>query len=104
MSVNQDTSTHAARMGIPEQDLGPLAWVREELRKSLEGAVRAMRRFVLEAQEARESDLAALDSSPLRMATSPMNVTITRMTSVTSKATPFWRCRWIKSSCCLDFE
>src|SRR5574344_2115310 len=68
MSVNQDTSTHAARMGIPEQDLGPLAWVREELRKSLEGAVRAMRRFVLEAQEARESDLAALDSSPLRMA------------------------------------
>ena len=68
MSVNQDTSTHAARMGTSEQDLGPLAWVREELRKSLEGAVRTMRRFVLEAQEARESDLAALDSSPLRMA------------------------------------
>ena len=68
MSVNQDTSTHTARMGAHEQDLGPLAWVREELRKSLEGAVRTMRRFVLEAQEARESDLAALDSSPLRMA------------------------------------
>ena len=65
MSLHQDTSP---RTGLAEQDLGPLAWVQEELRKSLEAAVRLMRRFVLEAQEARESDLAALDTSPLRMA------------------------------------
>ena len=51
-----------------EQDLGPLAWVLEELRKSLDGAVKALRRFVHEAELARESDLASLDVSSLRMA------------------------------------
>lgn len=51
-----------------DQDLGPLAWVLDELRKSLDSAVKATRRFVREAQEVRDSDLAALDSSPLRMA------------------------------------
>ena len=51
-----------------EQDLGPLAWVLEELRKSLDSAVKATRRFVREAEAVRDSDLAALDSSPLRMA------------------------------------
>ena len=51
-----------------EQDLGPLAWVIQELRKSLESAVKATRRFVHEAEEAKDSDLAALDSSPLRTA------------------------------------
>ncbi|MEG2767061.1 MAG: hybrid sensor histidine kinase/response regulator, partial [Comamonas sp.] len=51
-----------------DQDLGPLAWVLDELRKSLDSAVKATRRFVREAQEVRDSDLAALDGSPLRMA------------------------------------
>lgn len=51
-----------------DQDLGPLAWVLDELRKSLDGAVKATRRFVREAEEVRDSDLAALDGSPLRMA------------------------------------
>lgn len=51
-----------------EQDLGPLAWVLEELRKSLDGTVKAMRRFVREAEIARESDLASLDVGPLRVA------------------------------------
>lgn len=51
-----------------EQDLGPLAWVLDELRKSLDGAVKTTRRFVREAQEAGASDLGALDSSPLRIA------------------------------------
>ena len=67
MSPNEIT----APMGptsLGDQDLGPLAWVLDELRKSLEGAVKATRRFVREAQEARESDLAALDTSPLRSA------------------------------------
>ncbi len=51
-----------------EQDLGPLAWVLDELRKSLDGAVKALRRFVYEAELARNSDLAALDAGPLRLA------------------------------------
>ena len=51
-----------------DQDLGPLAWVLDELRKSLDGAVKAMRRFVRDAETARESDLAALDAGSLRIA------------------------------------
>lgn len=51
-----------------EQDLGPLAWVLDELRKSLDGAVKAMRRFVRDAEMARESDIAALDAGALRIA------------------------------------
>ena len=51
-----------------DQDLGPLAWVLDELRKSLDGAVKAMRRFVRDAEAARESDLAALDAGTLRIA------------------------------------
>ncbi len=51
-----------------DHDLGPLAWVLDELRKSLDGAVKAMRRFVRDAEAARESDLASLDAGPLRIA------------------------------------
>lgn len=58
----------AAEGGQAEQDLGPLAWVLDELRKSLDGAVKAMRRFVRDAELAHESDLAALDAGPLRIA------------------------------------
>lgn len=49
-------------------DLGPLAWVLEELRKSLEGASKAIRRFVRDAEMARGSDLESLDASQLRIA------------------------------------
>ena len=49
-------------------DLGPLAWVLDELRKSLDGATKAMRRFVRDAELARGSDLADLDASQLRIA------------------------------------
>ena len=51
-----------------EQDLGPLAWVLDEVRKSLDSAAKAMRRFVRDAEVARESDLASLDAGPLRVA------------------------------------
>ncbi|MCZ8258128.1 MAG: hybrid sensor histidine kinase/response regulator, partial [Polaromonas sp.] len=49
-------------------DLGPLAWVLDELRKSLDGAAKALKRFVRDAEAARGSDLAALDASQLRIA------------------------------------
>lgn len=58
-SVDQDPSAH---------DLGPLAWVLDELRKSLDGANKALRRFVRDADLALGSDLAALDTSHLRIA------------------------------------
>jgi len=49
-------------------DLGPLAWVLDELRKSLDGATKAMHRFVRDAELARGSDLSELDTSHLRVA------------------------------------
>ena len=49
-------------------DLGPLAWVLDELRKSLDGASKALRRFVRDAELARGNDLAELDASQLRIA------------------------------------
>jgi len=52
----------------PVNDLGPLAWVLEELRKSLDGATKAIRRFVRDAELARGSDLESLDASQLRIA------------------------------------
>ncbi len=62
---------NAALKGVNEPasaDLGPLAWVLVELRKSLDGATKALRRFVRDAELARGSDLAALDASQLRIA------------------------------------
>lgn len=49
-------------------DLGPLAWVLDELRKSLEGATKALKRFTRDAEAARGSDLAAIDAIQLRIA------------------------------------
>ena len=46
---------HAALPRV-EHDLGPLAWVREELRKTMEAATKALRRYL------READAAALRS------------------------------------------
>jgi chemosensory pili system protein ChpA (sensor histidine kinase/response regulator) len=58
----------AADLDLGLSDLGPLAWVLDELRKSLDGANKALKRFVRDAEAARGSDLAALDSSQLRIA------------------------------------
>lgn len=49
-------------------DLGPLAWVFDELRKSLESANKAIRRFIRESEQARHSDLEAVDPGSLRVA------------------------------------
>jgi chemosensory pili system protein ChpA (sensor histidine kinase/response regulator) len=68
MSSIDATNTNTAEWAHGEQDLGPLAWVLDELRKSLDGAAKAMRRFVRDAEIARESDLASLDAGPLRIA------------------------------------
>ena len=49
-------------------DLGPLAWVLDETRKSIESATRSLKRFAHDAEAARGVDLASVDASQLRMA------------------------------------
>ena len=49
-------------------DLGPLAWVFDELRKSLEAANKAVKRFVRESEQSRQNDLEAADPASLRLA------------------------------------
>ncbi len=64
-----DTTSDSALSGEnPVTDLGPLAWVFDELRKSLDGANKAIKRFVRETEQARHNDLEAVDPSSLRMA------------------------------------
>ena len=54
-------------------DLGPLAWVLDELRKSLEVANKSLKRFVRDTEAARGTDLASVDASQLRMARQQMH-------------------------------
>ena len=63
-----DLNSPTAELDVAVNDLGPLAWVLDELRKSLDGAVKALKRFIRDAEAARGSDLAALDASQLRIA------------------------------------
>ena len=67
MQANDLNST-AADIDAAAKDLGPLAWVLEELRKSLDGSTKALKRFVRDAEAAKGSDLATLDASQLRIA------------------------------------
>ena len=67
MQPNAQNST-VADLDFAVNDLGPLAWVLEELRKSLDGSAKALKRFVRDAEAARGSDLAAIDASQLRIA------------------------------------
>jgi len=49
-------------------DLSALAWVNEELRRSLDAAQKALRRYVKESEAHQQSDLDALDFTALRAA------------------------------------
>ena len=62
------TNSSASETDPVNNDLGPLAWVLDELRKSLESASKALKRFSSAAEAAHGSDLASLDASQLRMA------------------------------------
>ncbi len=54
--------------GGPTDDLSALAWVHEELRRSLEAAHKALRRFVRDREAASGSDIDAVDPAVLRTA------------------------------------
>ncbi|MDR0457423.1 MAG: hybrid sensor histidine kinase/response regulator, partial [Burkholderiaceae bacterium] len=57
---------NASETGV--EDLGPLAWVLDETRKSIEAATKALKRYVREAQAARGVNLESVDANPLRVA------------------------------------
>ncbi len=58
----------ATDFDLATNDLGPLAWVLDELRKSLDSASAALRRFVRDTALARGSDMASVDGGHLRIA------------------------------------
>ena len=57
----------------PGDDLSALAWVNGELRRSLEAANKALRRYLKEAEAARGGDLDAVDPAVLRNARSQLH-------------------------------
>jgi len=63
-----DKLADSSQTDAPLADLGPLAWVFEELRKSFDGANKAIRRFVRETEQSRYDDLEAVDPGSLRLA------------------------------------
>ena len=54
-------------------DLSALAWVQDELRRSLEAAHKAMRRYLKEAEALAGSDIDAVDPGVLRAARSQLH-------------------------------
>ena len=67
MRTNGQTSTEAFGGGVAG-DLGPLAWVLDETRKSIDLATKSLKRYARDAEAAKGVDLAAVDASQLRMA------------------------------------
>lgn len=63
----------APELDLANNDLGPLAWVLDELRKSLESASSALRRFVRDAAQARGQDMSSIDNGQLRIARQHMH-------------------------------
>ncbi|MGJ7490058.1 Hpt domain-containing protein [Variovorax sp. ZT4R33] len=61
------------------QDLGPLAWVIDEIQKTLDGAGKALRRFAREGQ-------AEPDTGPLRLARQQLHQAVGALTMVGQKA------------------
>jgi chemosensory pili system protein ChpA (sensor histidine kinase/response regulator) len=62
--------------GLGINDLGPLAWVLDELRKSLDSATKALKRYVRDAELAKGSDLNSADASQLRIARQQMHQSV----------------------------
>ena len=63
-----DSSSERLLSDAPQGDLGPLAWIIDEVRKSLDGANKATKRFLREATLKNAEDLDGYDLTPLRSA------------------------------------
>lgn len=63
----------AQDLDLATNDLGPLAWVLDELRKSMESASSALRRYVRDAALARGEDMTSVDTGQLRIARQHMH-------------------------------
>src|SRR5690349_9075781 len=61
-------ATTSDTMSEMSNDLSALAWVHEELRRSLDNAHKALRRFVKESESVSGSDVDAVDPAVLRTA------------------------------------
>jgi chemosensory pili system protein ChpA (sensor histidine kinase/response regulator) len=66
--ANATNTPAGSATDLGANDLGPLAWVLDELRKSLDSATKALKRYVRDAELAKGSDLNAADASQLRIA------------------------------------
>src|SRR5689334_11549932 len=72
----------ATDLDVATNDLGPLAWVLDELRKSLESASSALRRFVRDTALARGTDMASVDGGQLRIARQQLHQAVGAMEMV----------------------
>ena len=73
MSANLSAASGASPLVAGGDDLSALAWVHEELRRSLDAAHKALRRFVKETESLGASDLDAVDPVVLRTARSQIH-------------------------------
>ncbi|BDT69080.1 sensor histidine kinase RcsC [Comamonadaceae bacterium OS-1] len=60
----------------PEHDLGPLAWVLDELRKTLDAAVKSLKRYVREADASQAAGFSVPDPSHLGAALQHLHLTV----------------------------
>ncbi len=74
MDSSLDDSATAATPGLPSgDDLSALAWVQEELRRSLDAAHKSLRRFIKDLEAVTGSDLDSVDPGVLRTARSQIH-------------------------------
>jgi chemosensory pili system protein ChpA (sensor histidine kinase/response regulator) len=74
--ATSSTAKTGSETGLGINDLGPLAWVLDELRKSLDSATKALKRYVRDAELAKGSDLSSADASQLRIARQQMHQSV----------------------------
>ena len=67
MSIAIENKTESAQQ-TEERDLGPLAWINEEVRRSLESTIKALHRYIRDVEAAKASDLEAVDPTGVRVA------------------------------------
>jgi len=65
----------------PTDDLSSIAWVHEELRRSLEAAHKSLRRFLKDAEAVTGSDIDSVDPGVLRAARSSSSACLRRRSS-----------------------